>query len=112
VSGSPGDADGPDAPADATGDRTFEHGGRTWVARVSGSGALGTGSLALGLVEAIHFADAAEPGRPLREALVARGRFEHLHDVELGELCDRAVPITAGRGAEAPSRGPRRPHAD
>jgi hypothetical protein len=88
-------ADGPvEAPPglDAA-ERRFEQDGRTWVARVAGVGAVGTGRIALGLVDAVHFCDAAEPGRPLREALLARGRFESLYDDELRQLCDGATPI-------------------
>jgi hypothetical protein len=84
---------GPDAA-----ERRFEHGGRTWVAGVAGVGSVGTGRIALGLVDAIHFRDAAEPGRPLREALLARGRFESLYDEELGRLCDGATPIPQPKG--------------
>ena len=54
----------------------------------------GTGSYGLGLVEAVHFSAADEPDRPLREALLARGRFDTLFDDELGRLFDAATPIT------------------
>jgi hypothetical protein len=73
--------------------RSFEHEGRRWIARVAGTGALGTGRLGLGLVEAVHFCDAGAPDRPLREALVALGRFDTLYDVELAQLCSEATAI-------------------
>jgi hypothetical protein len=91
-------ADAPEQPAGGEGgERVFEHRGRTWLARVSGHGALGTGSLALGLIDAIHFADPAEPQRPLREALLPRGRFADLYELELAELCERAKPVDGAR---------------
>jgi hypothetical protein len=66
----------------------------TWVAWVSGRGAYGTGSYGLGLVEAVHFAHADQPERPLREALIARGRFNGLFTEELRVLLAAATPIT------------------
>lgn len=80
------------------GARQFENEGRMWIARLSGKGAFGTGSYGLGLVEAVHFCAAEEPERPLREALVARGRFEGLYENELVRLLKGARPI------ETPSR--------
>lgn len=77
-------------------ERQFVHEGNEWIARLGGRGACGTGSYGLGLVEAIHFCAAAEPARPLREALIARGRFESLYDTELADLLRTARPITAG----------------
>jgi hypothetical protein len=74
-------------------ERQFEHGGRRWIARLAGNGGLGTGALGLGAIEAVHFLDAAAPDRPLREALLARGRFPLLFDAELRQLCDAAKPI-------------------
>jgi hypothetical protein len=76
-----------------TSPREFEHEGEIWTARLSGKSAWGTGSYGLGLVEAVHFAAASEPAVPLREALLARGRFEHLHDAELAELLRQSRPI-------------------
>lgn len=73
--------------------RQFEHEGRMWIARLSGKGAIGTGSYGLGLVEAVHFCAADEPDRPLREALIARSRFEGLYDMELIHLLKSARPI-------------------
>jgi hypothetical protein len=74
-------------------ERQFEHGGRCWIARLAGHGGLGTGVLGLGAIDAVHFLDAAAPDRPLREALIARGRFPLLFDAELRQLCDAARPI-------------------
>jgi hypothetical protein len=94
------DGSAPESPAPASrirrgneGSRLFEHEGRRWIARVAGTGALGTGHLGLALVEAIHFCDAGAPDRPLREALVALGRFDALYDVELAQLCSGATAI-------------------
>jgi hypothetical protein len=78
-------------------ERRFDHDGRSWVAWLSGKSAWGTGSYGLGLVDAVHFADAAEPDVPLREALLAHGRFDTLFDSELVTLLIRAVPITQDR---------------
>ncbi|MGH7448881.1 MAG: hypothetical protein ACRELT_15020 [Longimicrobiales bacterium] len=74
-------------------ERQFEHEGRSWIARLGGKGACGTGSYGLGLVEAVHFFDAAELERPLREALIPRGGFEGLYDSELVRLLGMARPI-------------------
>lgn len=81
---------------DPVSERQFEHEGRSWIARPAGKGACGTGSYGLGLVEAVHFFDAAEPARPLREALVARGGFDGLFDSELVRLLATACPIVTG----------------
>lgn len=80
-------------PRDATPPRTFAAEGVVWQARLAGKGAWGTGSYGLGLVEAIHFALAASPTVPLREALVPSGRFEYLFDSELVDLLAGATPI-------------------
>ena len=74
-------------------ERQFVHEGNEWIARLGGKGACGTGSYGLGLLEAVHFFAAAEPERPLREALVPRGRFEMMYDVELTDLLQTARPI-------------------
>jgi hypothetical protein len=99
-----GDAPPPSPPHElprtGASDRRFEHGGRAWLARLAGKGACGTGSYGLGLVEAIHFHDAADPNRPLREALLARGRFESLFDDELVRLLTDAVPIVTPEEAK------------
>jgi hypothetical protein len=76
-------------------DRTFDAGGRRWIARRSGKAAWGTGAYGLGLVDAVHFYDATDPSRPLFEALLASGRFPHLYDSELSELLAKATPIAA-----------------
>lgn len=74
----------------------FSADGQDWVARVAGKGAAGTGAYGLGMMEAVHFAAASDPDRPLFETLLARGRFLHLYDEELRALLARATPITAG----------------
>jgi hypothetical protein len=78
-------------------ERRFEHDGRTWVARLSGKSAWGTGSYGLGLVDAVHFADAERPDLPLHEVLLAHGRFDTLFDSELVALLRVAVPIAQER---------------
>jgi hypothetical protein len=72
---------------------SFEYEGERWIARVAGEGALGTGRVGLGYVEAVHFCNANAPDQPLREALLAAGRFDTLHEIELAELCGDATPI-------------------
>lgn len=84
-------------PRPESGERQFVAAGRTWIARLSGKGAYGTGSYGLGLLDAIHFCAADAPTRPVREALLARGRFETLFDAELARLLDSATPITQRR---------------
>lgn len=83
-------------PAAPAAERQFEHGGQQWVAWISGKSACGTGSYGLGLLEAVHFAAAGDPEKPLREALLARGRFDTLFDPELRRLLDGATPIMNG----------------
>jgi hypothetical protein len=73
--------------------RGFLADGEEWVAWRSGAGAVGTGAWGLGRVEAVHFARPDSPGRPLREALIAKGRFDNLFEDELAELLRRATPI-------------------
>jgi hypothetical protein len=73
--------------------RRFTAADGEWLAWLSGSGAVGTGASGLGHVEAVHFALAAEPERPRREALLPRGRFDGLFDAELVALLAAAVPI-------------------
>jgi hypothetical protein len=75
-------------------ERQFTVGDRTWIARLSGRGAVGTGSYGLGLVDAVHFFSADRPDEPLYEALLARGRLAVLFDAELERLLSGATPIT------------------
>lgn len=82
----------------ASDERQFVAEDRSWIARIAGKGACGTGSYGLGLVDAVHFCDAAEPAVPLREALLAHGRFETLFDDELVALLARATPIVTRDG--------------
>jgi hypothetical protein len=97
-----GDEPPPDPPRELpraqTDARSFEHEGRSWLARIGGKGAYGTGSYGLGLVEAIHFYAAEQPERPAREALLARGRFETLYEEELVALLARATPVAGPAG--------------
>ena len=92
-----GDAEPPDPPHElsepSAEELPFEVSGESWVARLGGKGACGTGSYGLGLVEAVHFFRAAAPDRPVREALLARGRFAHLYPAELVTLWSQATPI-------------------
>lgn len=78
--------------------RRFVAEGREWIARIAGHGAYGTGPRGLGLIEAVHFFDAERPERPLREALIAHGRFPFLFDDELAALLARATPIALPQG--------------
>ena len=87
----------------------FEADGRKWVAWVAGKGAWGAGAYGLGMVDAVHFADATAPTEPLREALLARGRFAGLFEQEVKALFARAVPIRKDAPPRAqPRRGDRR----
>jgi hypothetical protein len=73
-------------------ERAFEQRGVRWIARAAGGGAGGTGGLGLAHFVAVHFfRDGAD--RPAFEALLARGRFEHLHPEELAALLAAATPI-------------------
>lgn len=73
--------------------RQFEMDGIRWVARVSGKSAGGTGPYGLGMLVAVHFANADEPERPRFEALLPRGRFEGLFDDELRTLLRNSIRI-------------------
>lgn len=87
----------------------FEAEGNEWVAWVAGKGAWGAGASGLGMVDAVHFALATAPAQPLREALLARGRFAGLFEEELRALFGRAVTIEQDAPQRAqPRRGDRR----
>ena len=92
-----GDAESPDPPHELpeppSVELSFEASGESWVARLGGKGACGTGSYGLGLVEAVHFFRTDAPEKPVREALVARGRFANLYPAELATLWSQATPI-------------------
>jgi hypothetical protein len=89
--------------------RTFELDGASWVAWMAGKGACGSGAYGLGMVDAIHFALASAPGEPVREVLLARGRFAGLFDDELRALWARGTPIVTDAPAKSqPRRGDRR----
>ena len=97
-----GDAAPPEPPRELDAAPAVEHAfsgdGEAWVARLAGKGACGTGSYGLGLVEAVHFFRAAEPARPVREALLARGRFPALYGAEVEALWRAATPIVTSGG--------------
>lgn len=78
-------------------EREFEREDGTWLARNAGAGAYGTGRLGTARLVAVHFYRADEPQVPVREALVAAGRFPDLAGEELSELFDRATPIELDR---------------
>jgi len=88
--------------------RTFDVAGSAWTAWVSGKGAWGSGAYGLGMVVAIHFAPASAPERPVREALLARGRFAGLYDEELRALFEQSVEIVHGQQRAEPPRRERR----
>lgn len=73
--------------------RWFSCAGEEWGARVSGQGVGGTGFLAIVAWEAVHFCRPDAPQTPVREALVARGRFPGLFDTELCDLLRASVAI-------------------
>lgn len=88
----PPDAPAPDPVRVPESERAFEHEGTRWIARAAGGGAGGTGGLGLAHFVAVHFfREGAE--RPAYEALLAWGRFEHLHRDELAALLAAATPI-------------------
>lgn len=76
--------------------RRFDEDGVEWLAWISGKSAAGTGEYGLGMIVAVHFAPAAAPAPPRFEALLPRGRFMTLHDVELIALRRDATPIVVG----------------
>jgi hypothetical protein len=107
------DAPPPDPPRELERDtgfcRPFEHAGENWIARAAGKAAGGTGAYGLGMIEAVHFALAADPAQPLFEALIAAGSLSALYDEELGALlrgASRIVTLEEVRAA-AESRGGR-----
>jgi len=89
------------APADA---RRLEDEGIEWLIWVAGRGLGGTGERGLARVEAIHFAHADRPDRPLLEALIGHGRFEGLYPEELRRLRARARPIETQADDAGPPR--------
>ena len=80
--------------------------GTEWVAYPSGKGAYGTGQWGLAGVEAVHFAKADAPEKPLLEALLASGRFSDLYDEELIALFRTARTIVIPEPGSVPA--PRR----
>ncbi len=88
--------------------RAFACDAEEWVAWVSGAGAYGTGVHSLGNVEAVHFARAAAPELPVREALVPAGILEGLYDEELIAVLRSATPIVEPGSAGAKPAARRR----
>ena len=78
-------------------EREFEREDGLWIAREAGAGAYGTGRLGTARLVAVHFCHGDDPGVPVREALLAAGRFPELAAQELSELFDRATPIELER---------------
>ena len=91
--GAPAQPAGPAGGQASNAELQFEAEGKSWIARVAGKGAAGTGAYGLGLIEAVHFFAAEAPDRPIREALIARSRFGGLYEAELADLLARATPI-------------------
>lgn len=81
--------------------------GVEWIAHPSGLGAYGTGHWGLAPVEAIHFARAEAPNKPVLEALLTYGRLECLYPDELIALFRDARPIVI-LDQRAAQVGPRR----
>ncbi len=108
--GRPGDPPRPprELESDPVERRAFEGEGGEWVAWVSGKAAWGSGAYGLGMVVAVHFAKADAPDQPVREALLARGRFGGLFDEELRALLAGAVPIVTGAPPRTDAARPRR----
>lgn len=78
--------------------RRFSLGDDEWVARLAGQGYGGTGDRSPGYFAAVRFFRADAPDRPVREALIPRGRFDSLYDDELREIFEMAEPIDIDDG--------------
>jgi hypothetical protein len=87
--------------------RAFTVDDEEWVAHPSGLGAYGTGHWGLAPIEAIHFARAQAPDKPVLEALLTYGRLEWLYPSELIALYREARPIVVF-DQSAPPIAPRR----
>jgi len=87
----------------APGERRFDAGGETWIARPAGESAIGHGAGARAYLVAVRF---YRPGDhvPVSEVLIPRGRFEALYDEELAELLGRATPLEPPREPEPEPR--------
>lgn len=64
-------------------ERSFTDDGVEWIARIAGEAVVGTGAMTTGAIVAVHFHRADDPERPVRHALLPRGRFEGLGEDEL-----------------------------
>ncbi len=80
--------------------------GVEWSVFPSGKGAYGTGHWGLAGVQAVHFARADDPAKPVLEALLASGRFADLYDEELIALFREARTIVIPEPGSVPQ--PRR----
>lgn len=81
------------SPVPAAPEHVFRVEDETWVVRVAGAGAYGTGRLGGARLIAIHFFLETDLDTPLREALIPAGRFPGLGSPELRDLLERATPI-------------------
>jgi hypothetical protein len=68
--------------------------GVTWIATLAGASTAGSGAFGLGLLDCVDFAQATEPARALREALVQRGRFANMFPEEIIDLFHKSNIIT------------------
>lgn len=64
-----------------------------WLAWPSGASAYGTGTCGPAALEAVHFARADAPERPVAEALLPAGRFHGLFEDELVTLLRGATRV-------------------
>lgn len=74
-------------------EQRFDLDGEAWTVRTAGAGSYGTGGVGAARLLAVHFYRAADPERPVREALVPAARFVDLWPDELRTLFRRATPI-------------------
>ncbi len=75
-------------------ERPFTVDGRSWIARLTGSGLAGTGRLGLAPLALVRFYAEGE-AEPSCETLLPAGRFEELFEAELVTLLGRARPLRA-----------------
>ena len=83
--------------APGTAVRRMELDGVTWLVRIAGQGAGGSGALGLAMIEAVEFRREGDSVTPPLEALVQRGSFALMHDAELRTLFTRAQPAPTRR---------------
>ncbi len=90
------------------GRRTFHHDGRDWLVLDGGRALTGHGHLEPARLRLIQFADAAEPDKPLMEAVAGPRPIDSLHDSELVELLRRAREVPEYGPPDESSRSGRR----